>query len=154
MYVCMYMFVTLWFPRSVYALKCSTYSGMCGSHARLSFVKTPEQQGWEPLVVCCEEYQQRHIGKCADTWYKLIESTETVELCWPGHLPLCLCETTNGLTVLLFCDIHIDIGTTLNLLCLHVSCWMLSHTMWRHHWHYCLIIICKSYVIELYIVTI
>ena len=49
------------------------------------------------------------------------------------QLAITLCETTNGLTVLLFCDIYIDIGTTLNLLqCLHVSCLMSSHTMQRH----------------------
>ena len=35
----------------------------------------------------------------------------------------CKEETTDGLTVLLFCDVHIDIGATLNLLrCLHVIC--------------------------------
>ena len=29
----------------------------------------------------------------------------------------CESETTDGLTVLLFCDVHIDMGTTLNCLC-------------------------------------
>ena len=48
-----------------------------------------------------------------------------MELLLPGNLPMRLCdsETTNGLTVLLFCDVHIDIGATLNLLqCLCVIC--------------------------------
>ena len=37
-----------------------------------------------------------------------------------------LCETTDRLTIMLFCDIYdIDIGATLNLLqCLHVSCFI------------------------------
>ena len=41
----------------------------------------------------------------------------------PGNLPMRLCESkmTDELTVLLFCDVHIGIGATLNLLqCLHV----------------------------------
>ena len=45
----------------------------------------------------------------------------------PSNLPMHLCESemTNGLTVsiLLFCDVHIDIGATLSLLhCLRVIC--------------------------------
>ena len=66
----------------------------------------------------------------------------------------CLCEMTNGLTVLLFCDVHIGIGVTLNLLqCLcvvDVGCDHVEPTMQRHH-RYCwlIIIICKSNVIEL-----
>ena len=42
-----------------------------------------------------------------------------------GNLPTHLCESkmTDELTVLLFCDVHIDIGATLNLLqCLSVIC--------------------------------
>ena len=39
--------------------------------------------------------------------------------------PACMCQMTDGLTVLRFCDVHINIGVTLNLLqCLHVSCLM------------------------------
>ena len=30
--------------------------------------------------VCCEGYQRRQVGECADTWYKRIQPTETVEL--------------------------------------------------------------------------
>ena len=48
-----------------------------------------------------------------------------MELLLPGNLPTCLweSETTNGLTVLLFHDVHINIGATLNILqCLYVSC--------------------------------
>ena len=43
--------------------------------ARLSFFMTPEQQGPEPLTVCCEDCQQRQVGECGDTWcmYKWIE---------------------------------------------------------------------------------
>ena len=55
--------------------------------------------------------------------YKRIQPTETVDL--PGNLPTRLCESkmTDELTVLLFCDVHIDKGATLNLLqCLHVMC--------------------------------
>ena len=65
--------------------------------------------------VCCEDYRRRQAGECADTWYKQqIQPTETC---------CCQSETTDGLTVLLFCDIYIDIGATLNLLqCLCVIC--------------------------------
>ena len=33
-----------------------------------------------------------------------------------SNLPPRLCETTDGLTVLLFCDVRIEIGVTLNIL--------------------------------------
>ena len=41
-----------------------------------------------------------------------------MDLLLPGNLPTHLCEseTTDGLTVALFCDIHINKGATLNLL--------------------------------------
>ena len=64
----------------------------CGPCARLSSVKTPEQQGSELLAVCCEDCQQRQVGKCAGTWCKWIEPTESVKPCWPGNLPPHLCE--------------------------------------------------------------
>ena len=43
-------------------------------------------------------------------------------------LPTCLCksETTNGLTVLLFCDVKLD--TELTIQCLHVYLWIYSRT--------------------------
>ena len=80
---------------------------------------TPEQQGPELLTVCCEDCQQRQVGIYGDTWYKWIERSETVELCWHSNLPSCLCETDHWVCVkqpmvLLFCDIHFNIGTTLN----------------------------------------
>ena len=79
------------------------------------------------LVVCCENYPRRRVGDCADTWYERIQPTETWSCSWgclATDLPMCLhcvnrnClpPATNGLTVLLFCDIHIDKGTTLNIL--------------------------------------
>ena len=102
----------------------------CGPRARLSSVMTPEQQGPELLAVCCEDCLQRQVGKCGDTWCKWIEPTESVKPCWPGNLPLHLCEMTDWhhwLTVL-FCDIHVNIGMTLNLQlqCPHVSCWAIQ----------------------------
>ena len=30
--------------------------------------------------VCREEYRRRQVGECADTWYKRIQPSETVEL--------------------------------------------------------------------------
>ena len=95
------------------------YSGIidaCGPCAWLSFVMTPEKQGPELLTVCCEDCQQRQVGIYGDTWYKWIERSETVELCWHSNLPSCLCETDHWVcvkqpTVLLFCDIHFNIGT-------------------------------------------
>ena len=74
--------------------------------------------------VFCEDYRRRQVDECADTWYKRIHPTETVELQLPCNLPMCLCEskTTDELTVLLT-DVHIDKGTTLTLLqCLRVIC--------------------------------
>ena len=60
---------------------------------------------------------------------------------------------TDGLTVQLFCDFHIDIGMTLNLLqCYCVSCWMLSHTMpYNAKTSLALLpyTVCRSYVTEL-----
>ena len=54
---------------------------------------------------------------------------------------MCGSELTNGLTVLLFCDIHINIAATLNLLQhLRVICECIA--VWRHHWHCC---ICSYY---------
>ena len=56
---------------------------------------------------------------------KRIQPTDKrVELFLPDNLPMCLSESEtlplaiDGLTVLLFCDIHIDKGATLNLLIL------------------------------------
>ena len=76
--------------------------------------------------VCRDDYRWRQVGECADTWYKLcIQPTVTMELYLPCNLPTPLCESemTDGLTVLLFCDVHIDKGVTLSLLwCLHVIC--------------------------------
>ena len=83
-----------------------------------------EQQGCglELLVVCREDYQRRQVGECAEIRYKQIQPTETltVELYVAArqlaNVRLCESEATDGLTVLLFCDIYINIGATLNLL--------------------------------------
>ena len=61
-----------------------------------------------------------------------------VELYLPGNLPTFLCEseTTDGLTVLLFCDVYIDIGVTLKSACvLFVDAETYRLTVWRHYWH-------------------
>ena len=59
-----------------------------------------------------------------------IQPTERVELLLPGNLP-CLCESetgpplaTDGMTVLLFCDIHFDKGTPLNLIVTMPACYL------------------------------
>ena len=64
----------------------------------------------ELVVVCHEYYRQGQVGECADTWCKRIQPTERAQLLLPGNLPTRLCESemTNGLTVLLFCDVHIS----------------------------------------------
>ena len=86
-----------------------------------------EQQGrLELLMSNHEDYRRRQVGECADihVWYKQIQPTETVDL-YLINLPtgLCASETTDGLTVWPFCDVHIDISTTLSLLqCLRVIC--------------------------------
>ena len=62
----------------------------------------------------------------ADTWYKRINGFSLLRQWKPSNLPTRLCDEskmTDELTVLLFCDIHIDKGATLNLLqCLCVIC--------------------------------
>ena len=120
-------FVAPCFPRSGYALKCSVYSGIL-TCSRVWFKTALD---WTVMTtgatrVCCEDYRRRQVGECADTWYKpCIQPTETEELYRPSNLSTLLfeSETTNGLTVLLFCDVHIDTSATLNLLqCLRVIC--------------------------------
>ena len=67
------------------------------------------------------------VGEFADTWYKQIQSPETVELLAVAarqfaNTPVWI-RNDRWLTVLLFCDVHIGIGTTLSLLqCLRVIC--------------------------------
>ena len=72
-YVCIIYsaFVTPWFPRSVYVLKCSVYSGilMC-SHHGLQQHSTEQQGRLELLIVYHEDYRRRQVGECVDTWYK------------------------------------------------------------------------------------
>ena len=67
-----------------------------------------------------EIIDEDRVGECADPWYKRIQPAETVELQLPSNLPTCLQKRLMGL---LFYDVHIDKGTTLNLLqCLRVIC--------------------------------
>ena len=74
------------------------------------------------IAVCREDDQLRQVGECADTWYKLIQPNEL--LLPTCNLPTSFCEseTTNGLTALLFCDIRINKGATLNLHVLQCLC--------------------------------
>ena len=111
------------FPRSVYVLKYSVYSGILTcSNAWF----TTEQQGQpDALIVYCENYQRRQLGECTDSVYKWIQPTETVELY--SYLATCqrsICVNQKRLMgwlySVLFCDVHIDMGVTLN--CLHVIC--------------------------------
>ena len=86
--------------------------------------------GAEPGKYSVSDYQQRlHIDECADAYGKQIEPTETVQSCATCHCA-CVKRLMPGLTVL----VHINRRNT-ELQCLCVSCLMLSHTMWRHHWH-------------------
>ena len=92
-------------------LTCVIYNCMCST----------EQQGRPELLL--ERYMYLlhihiHVGLVnAQThginWFSLWSC------CCPATYQLtCLCESesTNGLTVLLFCDVHVDIGAILNLL--------------------------------------
>ena len=98
--------------------------------------------------VCHEDYWQRQVGECADIWYKRIQPTEIVEQL--AKAPVWIKTTSDELTVLLlFCDVHIDKGTTLNLLqCLCVIC--RCRTVWttvlRHHWHCCICSYCHNII--------
>ena len=75
-------FVAPRFTRSVYAQKCSVYSGIL-TCSRAWFTTALDRTRLELLVsrLCREDYRRRQVGECADTWYKpRIQPTETVEL--------------------------------------------------------------------------
>ena len=60
-------------------------------------------------------------------------------------------KTTDELTVLLFCDVHINLGATLNLLqCLCVICGSRAEpyrlTVQRHQWHCCICSYCLNII--------
>ena len=119
-YLCMYQLPhvcrTLIPEICMYALKCSVYSGILTCvvyNCRLI-----EQQGRLELLVSAmkiidEENAQTHgINR-----FSLLR--QCMELYLPGNLPTHLCEsrTTDELTLLQFCaDVHVNKGTTLNLL--------------------------------------
>ena len=93
-----YLLVTHMFPRFVYALKCSMYSGIIDVvHVRN--VKTARTQ-----VTCLLRRLSRQVGKCADR-LSLLRQWRT-----------CHHAMTDALAVLLFCDVHINIGVTLRTL--------------------------------------
>ena len=143
MYVCIIYpaFVALWSPRSVYALKCSVYSSILTcSHAWFT-----NCMHWTTGAtrVCQEDYRQRQVGVQTHgiNGFSLLRqwSCSCLETCQracvnqkqPMSLPY----------VLLFCDVHIDKGATLNSLqCLHVICGYraVQTQMLRHHWHCCI----------------
>ena len=107
-------FATPWFPWNAPCIL--VY--WCAHVYDLQLHSSEQQRQLELLVVCHEDWWQRQVCECVHTGYKQIQHTETVWLLLPGNLPTHLCEseTTDGLTVLLFCDVHINIGATLNLL--------------------------------------
>ena len=119
-------FVAPWFLRSVYTLKCSVYWSAHMHDLQLYALEwTARTTG--ATRVCREDYWRGQVGEFADTWYKQIQSPETVELLAIAarqfaNVPMWI-RNNRWLTVLLFCDVHIGIGTTLSLLqCLHVIC--------------------------------
>ena len=61
------MFVTPWFPRSVYTLKCMNY----GILMWFACMSNNCQASWsrEPFIICCENWQ---VDNYADTWAKQI----------------------------------------------------------------------------------
>ena len=149
MYVCINypMFVAPQFPKFMYTMKCSVYPGIIdvvlvhGCHLSWHPNRATHCLPWRLLT-------KTGVGKCADTWYKWIEPTETVELCWLQQ-HACV-KLINGSVrnnrwyccfVMFIIDMHTPVGATFNLLqCLHVNRWMLSCTMWRHYWHCWLIL--------------
>ena len=58
-------FVAPWFLRSMYAQKCSVYSGI------LTCLCVIYNCTRSATCVCRENYQRRQVGECTDTWYKL-----------------------------------------------------------------------------------
>ena len=105
--------------------------------------------------ICREDYQRRQVDECTSTWYKHISllgqwSCSCQATCQRRRL--CESKTTDELTVLLFCDVHIDKGATLNLLrCLHIICGhrdiqtnSVLRPRLRHHWHCCICSYCHN----------
>ena len=94
--ICIYVFmyhlpcvchVTPRFPRSVYTLKCSVYSGTCILTCSCAWFTTvctrmnsKDDWSYSCLRLCREDYWRRQVGECADTWYKRIQPTGKVEL--------------------------------------------------------------------------
>ena len=59
------VFVSLWFPRSVYDLKCSVYSSAIDV-VHMFKCQTARTKS-ELFVVCHEDCHQRQVGKCVNT---------------------------------------------------------------------------------------
>ena len=152
MYLSIYVSFTphLSHPGSVYALKYSVYSYIL-TCSRVRFTTACTALDWTARTtwatrVCREDYQRRQVGECADTWFKQISLLGQWSCSCPATCQrACVNQkTTDELTVLLFCDVHIDKGVTLNLLwCLCVICGfrdveMYRLTLSRHHWHCCI----------------
>ena len=80
------------------------------------------------MDVCREDYRRRQVGECADTWYKQIRPTETVDPELYSCPAICqrACVNHKRTMSLLYCcfvTFIIDIGAQLNLLkCLRVIC--------------------------------
>ena len=142
MYLCIYLsiyvhvciiypaFVAPWFPRSMYALKYSMYSGISTcSHAWFTIALDWTARTTGATRVC---HQRRQLSmKTGQVNARQTHGINRFSLLrqWScsclANFPTCLCEskTTVEFTVLLFCDVHIDKGATLNLLhCLRVIC--------------------------------
>ena len=131
-YASLLVFVAHMFLRSMHILKWSMYSGilMC---FMCVIVKTLEQQEFELLIVCHEDYWWRGVGECADTlWYKQIEPKTYLNsgaVCSGLQLASNTCEMPSGLTTAVLwrsCQHRHNTELTVPVTC---SCLMLSRTM-------------------------
>ena len=100
LYIIYPAFVAPWFPRSVYVLKCSVYFGIL-TWSRAWFTTNSRTTG--ATRCCCEDYQWRQVGKCADTSYKRIHIPVDSGAVAARQLPTrlqCESKTTDERTVL------------------------------------------------------
>ena len=97
------------------------------------------------IHACHDDYQQRQVGECADTWYKWIQPTGTVKLysCPATCQHACVILNGKRLTSFLYCCFMMFISTKAR----HWTCYKVPVcvlfvdvepyrlTMLRHHWH-------------------
>ena len=114
---------------------CGTWNAMDSWNGPRSYTHRPRS-----YIVCREDYQWRQVGKCRDAQTYGINGLSLLRQWRCSWTCLYELETTDGLSVLLFNDVRIDSGGTLNFssaaACVNVEPYRPTVTVWRHHhWH-------------------